>query len=426
MTAALTTDDYERQRAAVHAHLRASFGQLFDESERDDLLHDAWTAIVVKREAGESIDNETALLKTISFRRGRDRLRGRHSDPCDPLEGPLTLVADGRPSAEERVTVQLEADLCREVIAALNERQQKLLRLRLDWAIPAAEVQQIMGMSARTYERQMGRALKRVAQIVGEIEDGTWSQKQLDLLIAVESGTATPEQRAAAQRLVERDPHCRALLGRLRGAAAVMPLPFLPGSSEAVQGITGFFASFKDQATGIVARVRGGADVVAPLASDGRAKGAGGLGGIATAKAASLLAVSTIVAGTAAMGTGAIEVPSGGTPQAQTETAPAGTKPAVHVASATASSGDDARRRAAKRRTARRRAIRRASRRGQRPAAPTQTGPRGQTAAVQRAPVQSAPQPTPPAGSSPGATSTARPQAAAPAAPAELGGEFGP
>ena len=298
MEAALTTDRYEEQRAAVHAHLRARFGQLFDEGDRDDLLHDAFLAVVDKHERGEVIENETALLKTIAFRRGRDRLRGRHSDPCDPIAGALALVVDDGPDADERVQVQLEAELCREVIAALKDRQRKMLRLRLDWGLPAAEVQRALGMTQRTYERQMTRALKRVAEIVGEIQDGTWSQKQLDLLMAVEAGTATADEIATAQRLVENDPHCRALLRRLRGAAAVMPLPFLlPAATESS---TRSAASSRPASSS--AR-----DRRAPAGRhrhrrrrsppSGGAKGAGGLGGLATIKVVSLVTAGTVAVG---------------------------------------------------------------------------------------------------------------------------------
>ena len=177
------------------------------------------------RQRGRATPDLLGLLKTIAFRRGRDRLRNASADPTDPVEGVLAKVLDRRPTPEEQVMQLLEADTYRQLIDSLGERQRTIMKLRCEWGLSPTEIQDALGISRKAYEKQLTRAFKRVAAGAGDIEDGTWLDRQRELLLACEAGTATAADRERARRLVERSPTCRAMLRRMRGAAALLPLP---------------------------------------------------------------------------------------------------------------------------------------------------------------------------------------------------------
>lgn len=219
--------DYLTHRADVLRLLRARFGSAFNDSDREDVYHDAWVGLLEYQARGGTPGDVGGLLKTIAWRRGRDRLRNRSAQPSDPGDGPLSAALDERPTPDERAEVSLTADLCRELIDSLGDRQRAVLKLRCDWQLAPAEVQRALGMSAKTYEKQLTKALKRVAAAVAEVDDGTWHERRRALLLACEAGTATPEERERARRLVERDPAVRAMLRKIRGVAVLAPLPLL-------------------------------------------------------------------------------------------------------------------------------------------------------------------------------------------------------
>jgi RNA polymerase sigma factor (sigma-70 family) len=262
---------YERHRAAVHALLRARFGTALSEVDRDDLYQEAWAGVLEHHRRGRSTPDLLGLLKTIAFRRGRDRLRNISADPTDPLEGVLAQVLDRRPTPEEQVMHLIEADSYRHLIDSLGQRQRTIMKLRCEWGLAPGEIQDAMGISRKAYEKQLTRAFKRLAAGVGEIEDGTWLDHLRDLLAACEAGTATPAQRAEARRLVERNPSCRAILRRMRGAAALLPLPLA-------------FIRRVAKAHGVLTTRAGGAATA--LGRPGAAAGGRAIGGYALAKVA--------------------------------------------------------------------------------------------------------------------------------------------
>src|SRR5437764_9962922 len=112
---------YEHHRTAVHALLRARFGSALTEVDRDDLYHEAWAGVLEHRQRGRATPDLLGLLKTIAFRRGRDRLRNASADPTDPVEGVLARVLDRGPTPEEQVMQVLEADAYRQLIDSLGE-----------------------------------------------------------------------------------------------------------------------------------------------------------------------------------------------------------------------------------------------------------------------------------------------------------------
>lgn len=225
----LQATQYTEHRAEVVTLLRSRFGSALNDSDREDLYHEAWAGAIEFERKGRDTPDLCGLLKTIAWRRGRDKLRNRSADPTDPLEGALALALDRGPTPDEHAEVQEDVELCRQIIDSLSERQRRLLKLRYEWQFSPSETQQALGLSRKAYEKQLTRALKRVTAAVAEVEDGSWRAQQLELLLSCEAGTATGDERERARRLVNSDPACRAMLRRIRSVAALTPLPVLFG-----------------------------------------------------------------------------------------------------------------------------------------------------------------------------------------------------
>lgn len=218
---------YAAHRADVLRLLRGRFGSALNESDREDLYQEAWAGVLEFRRRGRTAPDVAGLLKTIAFRRALDRLRNRRAEPTDPIDGPLSLALDRRPTPDEHAEVSADAEVCRQIIDALSDRQKQVLKLRYEWQFSPRETQEALRLSKKGYEKQLTRALKRVAVAVAEVKSGGWRKEQLSLLLACESGTATEVERARARRLVARDPTCRAMLRQIRRVAALAPVPIL-------------------------------------------------------------------------------------------------------------------------------------------------------------------------------------------------------
>jgi RNA polymerase sigma factor (sigma-70 family) len=223
----LPTRQYAKHRSDVLRLLQARFGAALNESDREDLYQEAWAGLLEYRRRGRPTPDVAGLLKTIAFRRGRDRLRNRRAEPSDPSDGPLSLALDREPPPDEQVEARADAAICRQIIESLSDRQKKVLKLRYEWQFSPRETQEALRLSKKAYEKQLTRALKRVASAVAEVNSGDWREEQLALLMACESGTASQVERARARRLVASDPTCRAMLRQIRRAAALAPMPIL-------------------------------------------------------------------------------------------------------------------------------------------------------------------------------------------------------
>ena len=227
---AATARDYTELRPAVAAMLRAEFPRLRDV---DELYQEAWVELLDLERRGELVRNRRALLKTIAWRRAADQVRRKRAEAVDPSSPTLVGATDDVPPPDEQVAVRLDADGLRLVIEQLDARQAAALKLRFDLHLPAKEIQARLGVSPKRLEKIMTEAYKSVLAEVSAAdgEESAWRRRQRSLLLACEAGIASPPQRARAQRMVERDPACRAMLRELRRTlheiAVLLPVPVL-------------------------------------------------------------------------------------------------------------------------------------------------------------------------------------------------------
>jgi len=241
-------EQYERHRGVVMGMLGKRFPR-FDEDERLAIYHDAWIRVLAKRERGEEIESLRAyLLATCAAEALHAVSRSKAPTPVGPQEPLFTTLADEGTPVDEQVVIRDQARMARDLLESLDSRQRDVLKLRWDLQLRGSEVRAALGLSRRQYQRLVEEGAVEIAKRVEELEDGTWSRRQRSLLTAClvqvttggegRRGIASNRQRREAQRLLESDPHFAALFNEIRGslnrAAALLPLPVLLGSSDAL------------------------------------------------------------------------------------------------------------------------------------------------------------------------------------------------
>jgi RNA polymerase sigma factor (sigma-70 family) len=293
--------EYVEHREAVLAMLRAEFPRLRDHEE---LYQEAWAELLEQRARGGETSRMRGLLKTIAWRRARDRLRRRRPEPVDPTSPIVAMAADPEDQPDVQAQLRLDGAVVRQIVERLEPRQAAVLKLRFDWGLDAREIQQRLGVTPKRLEKIITEAYKTVAAEL-ELTDGetAWSRKQRSLLLACEVGLASAEQRARAQRMVDTDPACRAMLREMRAAlrdvAVALPPPVLfeqrgPGVGAVLERAHDLWASAKNMLAGALGRGGGQSSAIEQAGS----AGAVGLGGGAAAK---LAAACLAVGGTTAM-----------------------------------------------------------------------------------------------------------------------------
>jgi len=223
--------DYVAHRGTVLAMLRADFRRLPDHEE---IYQEAWTETLEIRARGETVANTAGLLRTIAWRRARDRARKSVPYSLDPSSSIFESQHDDSSPPEEQAQLRLDAAAIRQIIDSLDPRHAAVLKLRFDHHLDATEIQRRLGVSPKRLEKLVTEAYKRVqAQLGSDASSGDspWARRQRSLLLVCEMGMASTEQRARAQKMVDEDPICRAMLREMRttleGVAAVLPAPVL-------------------------------------------------------------------------------------------------------------------------------------------------------------------------------------------------------
>jgi RNA polymerase sigma factor (sigma-70 family) len=277
---------YHAHRDSVLAMLHTEFPRLRDP---DELYHEAWLEALEQRARGTQIGNLRALLKTIAWRRARDQFRNRGAAPLDPDSRLFQIQSDPAPGPDETVPLRLEADALRQIIDSLDSRHAAVLKLRFEEDLDGREIQQRLRVTAKHLERIVTEAYHLVEAQLQPAADGqpTFARRQRSLLLACELGLASRRQRERAQRMVNEDPRCAAMLRELRATlkqvAALLPVPVVlePHDTRlglALDRLQQVLDSGREQLTAVLPRVSSHAPTIEQASAGGLASlGAGTL-----------------------------------------------------------------------------------------------------------------------------------------------------
>lgn len=264
--------------------LRGEFGGLPDHEE---LYQEAWAEVLSLRAQGKPINNLPALLRTVAWRRARDRLRNQGATAVDPTGTVLAGLADPAPEPDERAQFRLDLEAVHGVIESLEPRYAAVLKLRFDWHLEPHEIEHQLGVTAKQLEWLFAEACRLVEAQLRVSADGQspWTRRQRSLLMACELGVATERQRARAERMLERDPVARAAFRSMRATleqlGAAIPMPALAsddrGRSFTVirERLGDVLAAVKEQTAALAARFSGNSSAAESVGA-GAAGTAGG------------------------------------------------------------------------------------------------------------------------------------------------------
>jgi RNA polymerase sigma factor (sigma-70 family) len=205
---------YEEHRQYVLSVLGRRCGWL-DPSDREALLHDAYTLFLEKQRDGlldpdgmcppqvRAYLTQTALNKALDEGRRRSRRRltsleeGMPVDPIDPARTP-----------EDMLVSRFDDARVREIVAELPERQQLVIKLRFFLNRTPHEIQRYMGITERVYRRELERATRRMAERFELVREGTFCDSRRSLILAYVTGVAGPNRMLEARRHLHTCPAC--------------------------------------------------------------------------------------------------------------------------------------------------------------------------------------------------------------------------
>lgn len=243
--------------------------------DREALFHDAYASMLERERAGR-LDPAAmhprqlrAYLAKAAVRKALDERKRAESR----LTVPLGPAAENRPDPgrplEDRVAGALDASAIRELVAELGPRQRAVLQLRFALELEPAEIQRVLGISARAYRKDLERAVRQLAHRYELVRQGRWCESRRSLVLAYVTGVAGPRKTLEARSHLAACPGCARMAGELRQAsqqaAALLPVPEIVTRDGALQrvgdvlgaareGIGEFTGSAKQQALGLASR----------------------------------------------------------------------------------------------------------------------------------------------------------------------------
>jgi DNA-directed RNA polymerase specialized sigma24 family protein len=298
-----------RVMGTVRGRLRAS-GVSLDASDLEACYAQAWQGLYAAMLAGEEIANPTGWLALVTYRRAieehRSRRRSYPTEGVGEPGGPRGARGSGagEPAQERDFAEGLDDRIrLRQVFEGLrgrlSERELQAAALCYLQGLSRAEAAARMGISEQRMRKLMegpgpGRpgVAGKVGELIETIRGGGWCEQQGSLMRGLAFGILDPAGERYRLAIAHRRgcPACRAYVLSLRGLAAVLPVPFLPGvlGAGALAGIAGAGTGTSVAAsggagagagTGVGSGVGAGSGAGAGAGASAGAAGAGGAAG---------------------------------------------------------------------------------------------------------------------------------------------------
>jgi DNA-directed RNA polymerase specialized sigma24 family protein len=253
---------FPEQRAKVLAIVRSQLrakGIALDHADLEGCYAQAFHGLYATVLAGEEVENPSAWLVLVTFRRAIDESRAaaRHKVGGQAAVAPQANFPAGHPVSDPDIAGALDnRAILRQVFeglrASLSARECEAASLCYLQGLTRAQAAKRMGIGEARMRKLMegigpGRpgVASKVGELLGTIKAGGWCEQQSSLMRAYAFGILDPggERHGLAASHCRDCPACRAYVASLRGlAAALPPLPLslaLAGGSGAVAAGTG-------------------------------------------------------------------------------------------------------------------------------------------------------------------------------------------
>jgi RNA polymerase sigma factor (sigma-70 family) len=205
------------------------------DDEREAIYHDAYATLLEKDREG-TLDVERmhdrqvrSYLMTAAIYRGLHEGKRHERKRTKPEADAGVLTPDPTLPVEERVAAASEAAPIREILEELPERRRALIKLRFWLDRSPDEIQAFLGISERTYRKEIERAFRQLAERFQLVREGRWCEERRSVVLAYVAGVAAPRRAKQARMHLESCPACSRMAAELRelaeraGAAAPMP-----------------------------------------------------------------------------------------------------------------------------------------------------------------------------------------------------------
>jgi len=240
----LLRKDFAALRSKVLAIVRSQLrrkGVALDVSDLEACYAQAWHGLYATVLDGETVDNPSAWLVLVTFRRAIDESRAAGRAEVGAEAGRAGAFETRAGASSPDLAAELDdRDRLRQVFeglrARLSKRECEAASLCYLQGFSRADAAERMGISEARMRKLMegtGSGRPGVSAKVGELLDtigaGSWCEQQSSLMRAFAFGILDPdgERHALAVSHCRECPACRAHVASLRGLASVLPAPLL-------------------------------------------------------------------------------------------------------------------------------------------------------------------------------------------------------
>ena len=159
-TARWFTEEVQPHEPMLRAWLRARFPSLTD---TDDLVQESYARLIRARENGQVRNAKNYLFKT-ALNAALDILRRKKVVSFERVgEYDALSVLEERPDASESASRTEELEILRQAMTALPTRCRQVFTLRKLYGLSHREIAAQLGLSEKTVEEQVNRAMRRCA-----------------------------------------------------------------------------------------------------------------------------------------------------------------------------------------------------------------------------------------------------------------------
>ena len=246
------TRDYELLRVPAGSRFRRTVRRFGQDRDRDldalseDYYQEAWLAIE-RKPTGALVERDPAayIASTMSNLFLTD-VRRRRVETLALEDGAMDVIAESGDAPDEKTEIKWELNVAREVVESLPDREKTAFVMRWLYDCGHEEIAETLGVSHRTARLLLEKAGKRLRPALESVEEGSWCDQYQSTISAIERGWPVgPTRRDSLEGHLEHCAHCRAAIGRVRGLAAITPLPLIGLGLAGAAGGGGLLAAIK-------------------------------------------------------------------------------------------------------------------------------------------------------------------------------------